>query len=208
MESKMINLVALVLMMAVTSLSFAEQHTVTVQNFSFTPADLTIAHGDTVIWNAIGGFHNVHHLGTPSLFGTDPASAPWTYQFIFNDSGDSTFHYQCDIHTMMQGTVTVEPVSGIDVDTSPVLQSFPLEQNYPNPFNSSTTIQYSLQSATDVKLTLFDMLGREVQQLYEGPAASGTHELTLDASGLAGGMYFYRLQTPLASSARSLVYLK
>jgi plastocyanin len=208
METKMSNLVALVLMIAVSTLSFAEQHTVTVQNFSFTPADITIAHGDTVIWNGLGGFHNVHHLGNPSLFGTSPASAPWIYQFIFDDSGDSTFHYECEIHTSMQGTVTVEPVSGADVDVSPVLTVFQLEQNYPNPFNSSTTIQYNLNTASDVNLTLYDMLGREVRQLFQGRADAGINEVTLDASGLAGGTYYYRLQTPQATSTRSLVFIK
>jgi plastocyanin len=208
MESIMTNLIALVLMIAVSTLSFAEQHTVTVQNFSFTPANITIAHGDTVIWNAIGGFHNVHHLGTPSLFGTTPASAPWTYQFIFNDSGDSTFHYQCDIHTVMQGTVTIEPLSDAISDNLPVLPAFQLEQNYPNPFNSSTTIQYNLSTASDVTLTLYDMLGREVRQLFQGRAGAGINEVTLDASGLAGGIYYYRLQTPQAMSTRSLVFIK
>jgi plastocyanin len=199
----MLNLIALLLMMAVAHLSFAAQHSVTVQNFSFTPADLSIAHGDTVNWNCTSGFHNVHHRG-----GTVPASAPWSYQFIFNNSGDSTFHYQCDIHTSMQGTVTVEPASGVDLDAAPVLSAFRLEQNYPNPFNSSTTIQYNLPSATDVRLTLFDTQGREVRQLFEGPVGAGIHQVTLEASGLAGGTYFCRLQTPLASSTRSLIYLK
>jgi plastocyanin len=80
---------------------------VTVQSFSFRPANLTIMHGDTVTWNAIGGFHNVHHNATPSLFGLPAASAPWTYSFIFN-GGDSTYHYVCQVHpSTMQGSVSV-----------------------------------------------------------------------------------------------------
>ncbi|HEY3294262.1 MAG TPA: hypothetical protein VGL38_02375 [bacterium] len=81
---------------------------VTVQSFSFTPANLTITRGDTVIWSAINGFHNVHHNATPSLFGTAPATAPWTYQFVFSNVGDSTLHYICQVHpTLMQGAITV-----------------------------------------------------------------------------------------------------
>ena len=84
--------------------------TVDVHNFAFVPATLTIAHGDTVHWHCSNGFHSVHHNVASPLFGNSPAAAPWDYTFVFNNSGDSTFHYLCQVHpTLMFGTVTVLP---------------------------------------------------------------------------------------------------
>jgi plastocyanin len=79
---------------------------VTVQNFSFTPANITITQGDTVVWNNIGGFHDVHDLGTPSRFGNAAANAPWTYSFIFGADTipPGTYTYECTVHHF-QGTV-------------------------------------------------------------------------------------------------------
>jgi hypothetical protein len=92
---------------------------VDVHNFEFVPANLTIAHGDTVHWHCSAGFHSVHHAATPSLFGRPAAAAPWDYSFTFNSIGDSTFHYICEVHpAAMQGTVTVLPLPTITI-TSP-----------------------------------------------------------------------------------------
>lgn len=78
---------------------------VTVQNFSFTPANIAVQQGDSVVWTNILGTHNVHHTGNPSLFGRAVANAPWTYPFVFNLPAGS-YSYNCEVH-FMQGTVTV-----------------------------------------------------------------------------------------------------
>jgi plastocyanin len=93
---------------------FATTWNVDVHNFAFVPANLTIAHGDTVHWHNSSGFHSVHHNRTPALFGIAAGSAPWDYTFVFNSIGDSTFHYICEVHpSTMQGTVTVQPAASI-----------------------------------------------------------------------------------------------
>lgn len=69
-----------------------------------------------------------------------------------------------------------------------------LMQNYPNPFNPSTTIRYELASAADVRLGVFDMLGREVAVLVEGRREAGSYTMTFDAKQLPSGVYFARLQ--------------
>ncbi len=70
---------------------------------------------------------------------------------------------------------------------------FALHQNYPNPFNPSTTIRYSLASAQQVRLAVYDVLGSEVAVLAEGRTQAGTHAVEWDARALPSGVYFYRL---------------
>ena len=72
-----------------------------------------------------------------------------------------------------------------------------LLQNYPNPFNPSTKIQFTIPEGTygRTSLRVYDLLGREVATLVNEEMRPGTYERTLDAAGLASGIYFYRLQS-------------
>jgi hypothetical protein len=63
----------------------------------------------------------------------------------------------------------------------------------PNPFVSRTTIRYAIEEAADVRLTVYDALGREVAVLVDGRQEAGAHSAVFDASGLAAGTYVYRL---------------
>lgn len=69
-----------------------------------------------------------------------------------------------------------------------------LRQNYPNPFNPTTVISYSLPNDGPASMKVFDLLGREVTTLFNGPRKAGTYELRFDGSSLASGIYIYRLQ--------------
>jgi predicted outer membrane repeat protein len=71
--------------------------------------------------------------------------------------------------------------------------TFRLEQNYPNPFNSATTLVYQLPLVSDVRLVVYDLLGREVAVLVNEKKAPGTYEARFNAGRLATGVYFYRL---------------
>ncbi|MDM7926846.1 MAG: T9SS type A sorting domain-containing protein [bacterium] len=70
---------------------------------------------------------------------------------------------------------------------------FGLSQNYPNPFNPSTTIEFNLPAASDVRLELVNGIGQVVRELTSGTYAAGRHHVAVDASGLGSGVYFYRL---------------
>lgn len=86
--------------------------------------------------------------------------------------------------------------------------TFVLEQNYPNPFNPSTTIRYSIGGQQHVRLSIFDALGRKVATLVDHEQYSGTHEVVWDASNIAAGMFFYRLQTEEGIRTKSMVLVK
>jgi glucose/arabinose dehydrogenase len=91
-------------------------------------------------------------------------------------------------------------------DTQPSRDA--LEQNYPNPFNPSTIIGYAVQETGLVRLSVHDILGREVALLVNGIQREGRHTVTFDAEGKAGGVYFYRLLTERGSVTRTLALMK
>jgi hypothetical protein len=83
-----------------------------------------------------------------------------------------------------------------------------LEQNYPNPFNPSTTIRYGLPNRADVTLSVFNTLGQQVALFENGQQEAGYHEVKFDGSGLASGVYFYRIQAGGFVQTRKLTILR
>jgi hypothetical protein len=85
---------------------------------------------------------------------------------------------------------------------------FSLAQNYPNPFNPSTNISYTLKNNTKVRLSVFDLLGREVAVLANEIQTAGPHEVTFSANGLSSGIYFYKLQAANGVITKKMMLLK
>lgn len=85
---------------------------------------------------------------------------------------------------------------------------FQLEQNYPNPFNPSTQIQFTLRTSNLARLSVYDILGREVAVLADGMMPAGTHSVTFDATGLASGVYVYRLTSGGQTITRRMIMIK
>ncbi|MEE9168695.1 MAG: T9SS type A sorting domain-containing protein, partial [bacterium] len=85
---------------------------------------------------------------------------------------------------------------------------FGLRQNYPNPFNPTTTIEFALPKPSDVTLILFDILGGEVKTLVSKKMGPGVHNITLNAEGLASGVYFYRIKAGEYSQMKKVLLLK
>ena len=70
-----------------------------------------------------------------------------------------------------------------------------LLQNFPNPFNPSTQINFTLVRSCDIRLSVYDVQGREVAQPAQGTFTAGSHSVMFDGSSLSSGVYFYRLQS-------------
>jgi len=101
-----------------------------------------------------------------------------------------------------------EMVVSVENTPTELPSSYSLHQNYPNPFNPSTTIKYELPRSSEVRLSVFDMLGREVSMLVNERRDAGVHEVKFDVSGLSSGVYFYRLQAGEFVQTRKLVLLQ
>ena len=78
-------------------------------------------------------------------------------------------------------------------DESIQTANYSLSQNYPNPFNYSTRIDYYLPEAANIKLSLFDMMGREIKVIKEGSYEAGKYTVSFEAKGMAEGLYIYSM---------------
>jgi 2',3'-cyclic-nucleotide 2'-phosphodiesterase (5'-nucleotidase family) len=80
--------------------------------------------------------------------------------------------------------------------------------NYPNPFNPSTTIQYTLSQPENVKLVVYDILGKEVKTLVNESQGPGTHNIVFNASNLSSGIYFYSITAGSFHQIKKMMLLK
>ena len=88
------------------------------------------------------------------------------------------------------------------------VSTYSLSNNYPNPFNPSTKIRFTIPERSIVSLKIFNLLGSEVETLVNEEQPAGTYEATFDASGLASGIYFYKLQAGSFSETKKMILLR
>lgn len=99
-------------------------------------------------------------------------------------------------------------VIGIISNNNNIPGKFALYQNYPNPFNPATQIKFDVPRASDVKLTVFDLLGREVAVLVNGKLNAGVYNAEWNADNLASGVYFYELSAGDFRDAKKMLMIK
>jgi uncharacterized delta-60 repeat protein len=113
-------------------------------------------------------------------------------------------------------TIKYSQPIGIKQISSEVPDKYALYQNYPNPFNPSTKIKFEIPDfplskgvrGMNVRLTIYDLLGREVTTLVNEQLKPGTYEVEWDASSYASGVYFYRLETSDYVETKKMLMLK
>jgi hypothetical protein len=99
--------------------------------------------------------------------------------------------------------------TGTSIGDGPELpDSFNLGNAYPNPFNPTTVIPYETGVAGQVTIRVYDILGRLVSTLYNGPQSAGKHQVRFDAAGLTSGKYLVRMEAPGYSQTRAITLLK
>jgi hypothetical protein len=112
----------------------------------------------------------------------------------------------------VSGTTTMYEFSnrttGVTRLDSKAATTFALEQNYPNPFNPSTSIKYQVPSVGDVRLDVFDLLGRKVATLVNERQAAGSYAVSFNAASLSSGVYFYKLTAGAFTQTRKMMLVK
>lgn len=123
-------------------------------------------------------------------------------------------------YTNYKGKKEILPISGtvvtvqyqtpiVNVESTPVtVGDYCLSQNYPNPFNPSTTINYSIKNAGNVKLTVFDALGKRVAVVVDEFKPAGSYSVKFDGRSLPSGMYIYKLEAAEFTTAKKFVLMK
>lgn len=142
----------------------------------------------------------------PAAHGEPMIQLLWRYYYtgdrLDNDSGQRS-----KLNISKIRVDEMEPVGIHDGDKDHPGE-FALNQNYPNPFNPATNISYELPVDEHVRLDVYDVVGRRVATLVNQNQNSGRHQVTFDASGLASGMYIYRLQTESFTATQKMILLK
>jgi len=103
---------------------------------------------------------------------------------------------------------TIVSAIGEEPGTGPLTKFRFSSQNYPNPFNSQTTIAYSISQRSEVKIDIFDVLGRRIACFSEGKMEPGSHQITWDAKGAPSGIYFYKLRAGDFRETKRMLLLK
>ena len=102
-------------------------------------------------------------------------------------------------------------ITGVEIANSRnnvIPKEYNLAQNYPNPFNPSTVINFSLPQASNVRLSVYNILGQKVATLLNGYKNAGTYKLTFDASKLSSGVYIYSLRANGNNISKKMVLTK
>ncbi len=102
----------------------------------------------------------------------------------------------------------IDTTTSVSKNENHIPNEYSLNQNYPNPFNPTTTIQFSIPSASNVKLSIFNILGKEIKTLMDTHKSPGTYSIKFDASELSSGIYFYKLETEYFRDVRKCILLR
>jgi len=132
------------------------------------------------------------------------------------DNIERTHFYDIDIDSnyLYAGTsrgVWKRPLSEIISNLSPnnkIPTHFVLEQNYPNPFNPTTTIRYTIPHQSFVTIKIFDILGREIESLFQEENQPGTYEITWNAAIRPSGIYFYKINAGDYTEVKKMILIK
>ena len=110
--------------------------------------------------------------------------------------------YEEGVYKTFSSLISVKP------DFNNIPEKFNLIQNFPNPFNPVTTIKFEIPVLSKVKIIIYDMLGREVQELLNQKLNPGTYEVKWNADKFSSGVYFYSLQTDEFTQTKKMVLIK
>jgi hypothetical protein len=134
------------------------------------------------------GFPNTSNTWTRNQL-----SAYWNAYSVYLDRSGG-IHNPKYIVSALRGSMSALGIATAVENEEAVPTTYTLYQNYPNPFNPTTNIKFALPSSGHVKLTIYDVTGREVTTLVNNELSAGTHNIEWRAKDMASGIYLYRIE--------------
>lgn len=164
--------------------------------------------GYCLAWNS-----NYYYIN--SIAKTTNNGSNWIIHYI-NSSHDISDHYFSSVNTGWvvgdSGTIMKTTTGGVTIGINPINTEIPnrfsLSQNYPNPFNPATVINFQVPTLNQVKLAVYDLLGKEIAELVNESLKYGVYEIEFNGSNQPSGIYFYRLQAGDYTETKKMVLLK
>lgn len=126
----------------------------------------------------------------------------WSINWDANNLCHPRYEYARNYDRIFKNTVTAITITNGKPD------GFKLQQNYPNPYNSVTRINYTLNKFGLVKLTIYDITGKEISVLLEEYQKAGDYYVNYDASSLTSGVYYYKLELEGVSAIKKMILIK
>ncbi len=117
-------------------------------------------------------------------------------------SGANSDYIGIDALRLTRGTVGIQQIGTL------VPKDYALNQNYPNPFNPTTNIDFGIPKAGNVKIVVYDMLGKEIKTLVNEYKEAGSYKVSFDASNLPSGVYIYKIQSGAFSKSVKMSLVK
>ena len=127
-----------------------------------------------------------------------------SYSFIDENLKDGEYQYRLK-QIDFDGSFEYSEIINVNILST---TDYTLDQNFPNPFNPSTTIKYSLPSGGNVKLTILNSIGEEIETLVNEYEDKGIHEVVFNAKNVSSGIYFYKLESGNFRSVKKMILLK
>jgi len=135
-----------------------------------------------------------------NFFNNQLATAQWTLRVFDSRIGNTG--------TLVNWCILMQLKNSVNVKIENITVKYELYQNYPNPFNPTTNIRYKIANNKYVSLKVYDVLGKEVATLVNEKQEAGEYLAVFNGSGLASGIYFYKLETGDFSDVKMMVLIK
>jgi plastocyanin len=203
------TLLLILILFAVNSISFGTTRIITVQDFNFSPISLNANVGDTIVWQWVSGVHTTTSTTVPASASTwDQPITSTNTSYSYKITVAGTYNYQCTRHAAMNmvGSIISTPSSVSQIGTT--VTSFELKQNYPNPFNPTTNINFSIPKSELVKISIYNVIGQEVNVILNENLNAGIYSVKFDASQMSSGIYFYKISAGEFIDIKRMVLMK
>ncbi len=164
-------------------------------------------------YNTNGSLDNTFGINgiatTPFIFSDEANSVAIQTDGKIVAAGACEYNNFYDLYgfALMRYTGSSSSVNSVSV-TVDLPKTYALYQNYPNPFNPTTILKYSIPKSSFVTIKVYDIIGREVAALVNEEKPAGNYFITFNASNLASGIYFYRMQAGNFVDTKKLLLLK